>query len=131
MAWARVVMEMLSRLPMRARYLRKRLAFLVRWVPAQIMARPPPKKPITGDITARAERKPPLMATAGNPVSAMPKITVNTIPHTVRPLPRSRFTGLPCRGLRPTCCRPTGGVCRWAPGIPCVPGTGPPSRWIS
>lgn len=26
------------------------------------------------------------MATAGNPVSAMPKITVNTIPHTVRPL---------------------------------------------
>ena len=101
MAWASVVMEMLSRLPMRARYLRKRLAFLVRWVPAQIMARPPPKKPITGLMTARALRKPLPMATAGKPVRAMPKTTASTMPQMVRPLPRSRFTGLPCRGLRP------------------------------
>ena len=125
MAWARVVMEMLSRLPMRARYLRNRLDFLVRWVPAQIMARPPPKKPITGLMTARARRMPPLMATAGKPVRAMPKITASTIPQTVRPFPRSRFTGLPWRELRPA-----GGVCR-VPAIPCVPGAGPLSRRMS
>ena len=117
MAWARVATDTLSRRPMRARYFRKRLACRLRRVPAQSMASPPQNRPITGLMEAMPAPRPRPITAAGRPVRAMPNTMASAAPPTMRPRPRFRSTGRPCR-LMPW----VPGVCRGAPPMPWVPG---------